>query len=131
MNVNSLSTTFITDNVVQCRDFYQHYFNANVVFDCGWYVIVKFQRSNTELCFMAPNNNAPTTTGVGIMLNIKVNDVDAEYTKLIDKALLINQPPSDNPWGDRAFLCSDPIGNTLYIYSDREPNEQYKACINE
>lgn len=30
------------------------------------------------------------------------------------------------PWGDRGFSVIDPIGNSVYIYSDREPSEEFR-----
>jgi len=31
-----------------------------------------------------------------------------------------------HPWGDRGFSVIDPIGNSEYIYSDREPSDELK-----
>ncbi len=31
----------------------------------------------------------------------------------------------DHEWGDRAFRIKDPIGNLLYIYSEREIADIY------
>jgi len=35
-------------------------------------------------------------------------------------------PLEDHPWGDRGFSVMDPIGNSVCIYSDREPSEEFK-----
>ena len=37
----------------------------------------------------------------------------------------------DHEWGDRAFRIKDPIGNLLYIYSEREIVDVYKDAIKE
>ena len=34
--------------------------------------------------------------------------------------------PINHPWGDRGFSVIDPIGNSVYIYSDREPTDEFK-----
>ena len=68
----------------------------------------------------------PDFGGAGVVLNFKVDDVDTEYERLIDAGLLAVMPLEDHPWGDRGFSVMDPIGNSIYIYSDREPTEEYK-----
>ena len=37
----------------------------------------------------------------------------------------------DHEWGDRAFRIKDPIGNLLYIYSERQIADIYKDAIKE
>jgi len=32
----------------------------------------------------------------------------------------------DHPWGDRGFAVQDPNGVILYIYSDRDPSDEFK-----
>jgi uncharacterized glyoxalase superfamily protein PhnB len=69
---------------------------------------------------------AQPTGGAGVMLDFKVDDVDAEYTRLTEAGLQAATPLEDHPWGDRGFSIIDPIGNTVYIYSDREPADEFK-----
>ena len=68
----------------------------------------------------------PIFAGAGVMLNFKVNDVDVEYTQLTEAGLQTAMPLEDHPWGDRGFSVIDPIGNSVYIYSDREPTDEFK-----
>jgi uncharacterized glyoxalase superfamily protein PhnB len=60
------------------------------------------------------------------MLNFKVEDVDAEHARLMKAGLETAMPLEDHPWGDRGFSVIDPIGNSVYIYSDREPSYEFK-----
>jgi len=32
----------------------------------------------------------------------------------------------DSPWGDRGFAVRDPNGISLYLYSEREPDEEFR-----
>ena len=75
--------------------------------------------------FMEPQGEMPTYTGTGITLNFQVNDVDAEHKRLMDAGLQEAMPLEDHPWGDRGFSVIDPIGTSVYIYSDREPSEEF------
>jgi uncharacterized glyoxalase superfamily protein PhnB len=78
---------------------------------------------------MQPQGDAPTFEGKGVMLNFKVDNVDAEHIRLLGAGLQITIPLEDHPWGDRGFSVIDPIGNAVYIYSDREPSDEFKQYV--
>lgn len=126
MKTNELSACFCTNNVDACREFYTEYFSAKAIFDCGWYVNLSIGKDGPTIQFMQPQENMPTFGGAGVMLNFKVNDVDAEYLRLTKAGLQTAMPLEDHPWGDRGFSVIDPIGNSVYIYSDREPSDEFK-----
>ncbi|THB71459.1 MAG: glyoxalase [Gammaproteobacteria bacterium] len=130
MKTDLLSTCFCTSNVDACRDFYKKYFAAKPVFDCGWYVTLKINQDGPEISFMQPQQDGmPTFSGAGVMLNFKVSDVDSEYDRLSNAGLKVAMPLEDHPWGDRGFSVIDPIGNSVYIYSDREPSDDFKQYV--
>lgn len=126
MKTNELSTCFCTHDVDGCRDFYRQHFAAEAIFDCGWYVNLRVGEDGPTVQFMQPQGEMPTFGGTGVMLNFKVDDVDAEHTRLTKAGLQIAMPLEDHPWGDRGFSINDPIGNSVYIYSDREPTDEFK-----
>ena len=127
MKIKELSTCFCTDNVDACREFYQRHFSAKVTFDCGWYVNLCIGTEGPSIQFMSPQGDMPSFNGKGVTLNFKVDDVDAEYARLTRAGLDVVMPLEDHPWGDRGFSVTDPIGISLYIYSDREPSEEFRA----
>lgn len=131
MNPNDLSTCFCTIDVNACREFYCNYLDAKITFDCGWYVNMEIGENGHSLQFMEPQNGRPTFSGTGIMLNFNVEDVDAEYDKLTEAGLEVAMPLEDHDWGDRGFSVIDPIGNSVYIYSDREPSEEFKQFFKD
>jgi uncharacterized glyoxalase superfamily protein PhnB len=126
MKTYELSTCFCTDDVQACRDFYQKYFSAKVTFDCGWYVNVNINGDGPTIQFMEPQGNMPIYGGTGVTLNFKVDDVDAEYVRLAEAGLKSVMPLEDHPWGDSGFSVADPIGNSIYIYSEREPSDEFR-----
>ena len=68
---------------------------------------------------MTPQDETPLYGKGGVTLNFMVNDVDKVYNELVEVKKL--QPIRDlisNPWGDRSFILSDPLGNRLYVYSE-------------
>ena len=126
MKTRELSTCFCTKDVDICRQFYQRYFNGKTIFDCGWYLNLSICGDGSCIQFMEPQDNMPTFEGTGVTLNFKVNDVDAEHARLMEAGLQTVMPLEDHPWGDRGFSVMDPIGNSVYIYSDREPSDEFK-----
>jgi len=127
MIANTLSACIITDKVVESRDFYVKYFGAKVTFDCGWYVNMQIGKVTSALQFMAPQASGPSTCDPeGLVYNFSVDDVDAEHDRLTAAGLIPVMPLEDHPWGDRGFAILDPNGVTLYVYSDREPADNFK-----
>ena len=128
MKVNSLSAAFTTNKVTESRDFYVRYFDARIAFDCGWYVDLEFDGNAATLQFMAPQQpEHQLSSSAGLTYNFAVEDVDQEYEKLTEAGLAVIVPLEDHPWGDRGFAIQGPNGISLYIYSEREPDEDFKS----
>ena len=127
MKVQSLSPAFTTDKVGQTRDFFVKYFNAKVTFDCGWYVNMEFGDAGSTLQFMSPQQPEHSLSSAdGLIYNFAVDDVDAEYSRLTRAGLPVVMPLEDHPWGDRGFATQDPNGISLYLYSLREPADEFR-----
>ena len=127
MFAKSVSAAFTTNKVAESRGFYVKYFGAKVTFDCGWYVNLQFGDESESLQFMSPQQpEHQLSSGNGLIYNFAVEDVDSEYETLMESNLTPVMPIEDHPWGDRGFAVQDPNGITLYIYSLREPSEEFK-----
>lgn len=127
MIAHSLSPCITTEKVAESRDFYVRYFDAKVTFDCGWYVNLEFGQQTSSLQFMAPQESGPAACNPqGLTYNFLVGDVDAEFDRLSVAGLMVVMPLEDHPWGDRGFAVLDPNGVVLYIFSVREPSDEFK-----
>lgn len=126
MQPKGLSTCFCTNDVKACKDFYQKYLLAVIIFDCGWYLNLKIGEADTTVQFMEPQGDLQVYGGTGVVLNFRVADVDAEYQRLTGAGLSVTMPLEDHPWGDRGFSVLDPLGTSIYIYSEREPAEAFR-----
>ena len=132
MIVNTLSACIATEKVEASRDFYVKHFGAKVIFDCGWYVNLEFGKRTSQLQFMAPREpGPPACSPAGLIYNFFVEDVDYEHDRLMGEGLTSIMPLEDHPWGDRGFGILDPNGATLYIYSEREPTEEFKQYFKD
>jgi len=126
MNTREFSPCFVTRHVDACRDFYQRRFSAKAIFDCGWYLNLRIGGCGSSIQFMQPKEGMVEYRAEGVVLNFRVDDVDAEYARLLGEGVEPAMPLEDHPWGDRGFSIIDPIGTQLYIYSDREPSDEFK-----
>lgn len=54
--------------------------------------------------------------GLGLYINVEVDDVDAYYKSLKDKGVTPSTEPKDWPWGHREFVIRDPDRYKLVIY---------------
>ena len=127
MIADTLSPCISTEKVNESRDFYVKYFDARVIFDNGWYVNLQIGKETSQLQFMSPRETQSNTCNTtGLVYNIAVADVDAEFERLVGEGFQPVMPLEDHPWGDRGFAILDPNGITLYIYSHREPEEEFK-----
>ena len=127
MKANNLSSAIITNKIDESREFYIKNFDAKITFDCGWYLNMEFGEKTSTLQFMSPQDpNQPVFEGGGLMYNFEVDDVDLEYEKLTQFGNQAVMPLDNHPWGDRGFAIMDPNDIMLYIYSTREPAEEFK-----
>jgi uncharacterized glyoxalase superfamily protein PhnB len=64
---------------------------------------------------------ADTRLGVGIHLQIQVDDVDVFYRHCEDQGAIVSLSgqPADQPWGWREFALRDPDGFVWSIYQDK------------
>jgi uncharacterized glyoxalase superfamily protein PhnB len=51
-----------------------------------------------------------------LVLEFRVRDVDAEYTRLQKLVKVFVKPPTTQPWGTRSFYFRDPDGNLVDFY---------------
>lgn len=125
MLVHSLSPCITTTKIEASRDFYVQHLGAKVTFDCNWYVMLELG-THAGLQLMAVQPDQPVCNPAGLMYNLAVADVDAEYQRLTAAGLQLFMPLEDHPWGDRGFAIQDPNGVVLYIFSQRPPSPEFQ-----
>jgi uncharacterized glyoxalase superfamily protein PhnB len=67
------------------------------------------------------NEFTSTRLGVGIHLQLQVEDIDAFYQHCLDQGamLAVSGEPVDQPWNWREFALKDPDGYVWSIYQDK------------
>ena len=115
------SACLITQNVPKLRDFYQDVLqveaegNANfVAFEPVGVPLTLFHTEGMEQ--MAPGSMQGAGVG-NVVLEFEVEDVDAEYARLLEMHIPIVKPPTTQPWGLRSVWFRDPDGNIVNFFA--------------
>lgn len=134
MKVNSFYPVILTEQVTASSAFYIEHFGFDPVFEADWYVSLKNNHSIPpfELAIL---DSTHTTIPAGfrqnthgLILNFEVDDVDAEYERLIKKAgLPLHLDIRDEAFGQRHFITSDPNGVLIDIITVIPPSEDFSS----
>lgn len=104
----------VTEKLQESRDFYVRLFDCEAVFESDWFVLLRI--GGAELGFLSPDLESqapifrPAFQGKGAWVTVEVDDVDAEYRRILSLGVPIELALRDEPWGDRHFVVVDPNG---------------------
>ncbi|GIO07228.1 glyoxalase [Brevibacillus reuszeri] len=134
MKVNSFYPVILTEQVAASSAFYIEHFGFDPVFEADWYVSLKNNQSIPPF-ELAVLDSTHTTIPAGfrqnthgLILNFEVDDVDAEYERLIKKAgLPLHLDIRDEAFGQRHFITSDPNGVLIDIITVIPPSEDFSS----
>lgn len=105
---------FITADVLRLRAFYESIFAGQAEGD-EWHsslntdglYFVFLREKNTDFYYEFSDRSSNT------ILSFNVDDLDAEYERLLALDVKILGEPKTHPWGARSFQFEDPDGNIL------------------
>ena len=130
MKVKSYYPVIMTEKVSQTADFYCQNFGFEKVFDSDWYIhLMSAENKSVNLAIL--NGQHETVPKVargsvnGLILNFEVDDVDAEYERLVQAGLKILLPLRDEEFGQRHFITCDPAGVLIDMIKVIPPTGDY------
>ncbi|UHA73533.1 VOC family protein [Paenibacillus sp. 481] len=132
MRTNSFYPVILTEQVDISAAFYTRHFGFEVVFEADWYVSLRLANGHSnvpyELALLdATHSTIPAAyqrTVQGLILNFEVDDVDAEYDRLIKgEQLPLELDIRDEAFGQRHFITRDPNGVLIDIITIIPPAE--------
>lgn len=109
---------FITEDVLKLRTFYETIFRMKAEGDAYHSVLVIGNLALTLDCanslkdiksFQYVSGKSSDNT----IISFHVDDVDAEYQRLVSLGAEMLNQPTTHPWGARSFQFRDPDGNIL------------------
>jgi catechol 2,3-dioxygenase-like lactoylglutathione lyase family enzyme len=133
MQISSFYPVIGTDKVDITSAFYIKHFAFEATFESDWYVSL---RSTSEkpyelaiLDYSHPTMPEGYRKAVqGLLLNFEVEDVDAEYERLITQAgLPLVRELKSEAFGQRHFVTVDPSGTLVDIITNIPPSDEFMA----
>ncbi|MEI5520114.1 VOC family protein [Streptomyces brasiliscabiei] len=107
----------VSRDVAASRDFYVRHFGFAVTFEADWYVSLhRPDAPRYELALLAHGHptlpeGGRAPLGGGLLLNVEVDDVDGEHTRLVGGAGLTELLPlRTEDFGQRHFIVAAPDG---------------------
>lgn len=139
MKIASFYPVILTEQVAETAQFYQQFFGFEVVFEAEWYVSLRSSGDHShpfELAVLEAGHatvpNGFRHAASGLILNFEVDDVDAEFARLIQsEGLPLHSPLRDEEFGQRHFITSDPNGVLIDVITIIPPSEAYAEQYRE
>lgn len=111
--LSSFYPVLMSEDVATASRFYTDHLGFEIVFEADWYVSLK--RDQWDLAILQ-HDHATIPEGFrrpvsGLLLNLEVDDVDAEYDRMVKNAGLIERLPiRSEVFGQRHFIIEAPDG---------------------
>ncbi len=131
MNISSVYPVLITDHVHQTADYYRRHFGFEDTFISDWYVSLRHSKAPLQELAVLQTGHPTIPEGYstpcrGIVINVEVEDAEAEYERLACQANLpVVLPLRDEEFGQRHFILRDPAGNLVDIIQNIAVTEEY------
>jgi catechol 2,3-dioxygenase-like lactoylglutathione lyase family enzyme len=115
-------TCLLVSDVRALRDFYRKVLKLTPEPDLPEYAEFDVGGGGLALYDVRYHNRlAPGSAKAGqnrsAMIEVEVEDVDAEYARLRRAVQQWVKPPTTQPWGSRSIYFRDPEGNLVNLYS--------------
>jgi catechol 2,3-dioxygenase-like lactoylglutathione lyase family enzyme len=113
-----------SERPAETREFFVDLFGFEVAMDMGW-VVTLASPSNPSVQVTIVGGDDMAAPGI----SVEVTDVDAVYTKAIERGFEIAYPLRDEDWGVRRFMLRDPSGTVVNVLSHipREGRDSARA----
>lgn len=131
MTVSSFYPVICTTRLTETAEFYQEHLAFEVTFAADWYVSLRREGSPAyELAVLDPTHpSVPEGYGrpvQGLLLNVEVDDVDAQWQRLVlDRGLMPVLPIRSEAFGQRHFIVADPAGVLVDVITEIPPAPEY------
>lgn len=131
MKLTSFYPVVCTSRLQESRDFYVGLLGFEPTFEADWYVSLRRTgEPSYELALLDhthPTLPEPYRAPVrGLLLNFEVEDVDAEWERLVVRGgLRAELELRDEDFGQRHFIVADPDGVLIDVITPIEPAEAY------
>ena len=129
MAVTSVFPVLMSADVEASVRFFREHLAFEPTFESEWYVSLR--RDRWELAVLATDHPTVPAThrshpAAGVLLNVEVDDVDAEHQRLVvDGGLTAVLPLRSEPFGQRHFVLAGPDGVLVDVITPIPPEGEY------
>jgi catechol 2,3-dioxygenase-like lactoylglutathione lyase family enzyme len=128
MTLTSIYPVLMTDDVATTAQFFRDLFDFEPTFESDWYVSLRCH--HWELAVVRADHptvpDSHRATASGILLNFEVDDVDAEYRRLVvDGPLEPLLSLRSETFGQRHFIVRGPAGVLIDVITEISPEGEY------
>ena len=124
-----------TDDVAAARAFWTGPMGFGITFDADWYVSLR--REGHEIAVL--DRDHPTIpeayrgrSAAGVLVNLEVDDVDAEWTRLVVQGgLPVALELRDEDFGQRHFIVAGPDGVLVDVITEIPPSPEFAGAFAE
>ena len=116
----------VTDDVAGMAAFYARLVGTSVVLN-DYYVEVPtgavsvgFSKCRFTECSRAGDAGKSDVPSGVVILDFRVDDVDAEFARIDRLGVAWVLEPTTQPWGNRSMVFKDPEGNLVNVYSPKQ-----------
>jgi catechol 2,3-dioxygenase-like lactoylglutathione lyase family enzyme len=131
MNLTSFYPVVCTDRLTEARDFYQGHLGFEPTFEADWYVSLR-RPGPPEYELALLDHRHPTLPAAyrapvrGLLLNLEVSDVDAEWERLAVRAgLPVALELRSEDFGQRHFILAAPDGVLIDVITPIPPTGEW------
>lgn len=127
MSLTGLYPVLMTPDVPTTAAFYRAHFGFEVVFEADWYV--SLARGGWELAVVDASHPSIPVSGrpaAGVLINLEVEDVDAEYDRLVTNGPLepLLRLRSED-FGQRHFIVAGPDDVLIDVITPIRPTDEF------
>ena len=131
MKLSSLYPVICSSRIREARAFYTGLMGFEITFEADWYVSLR-RREEPRYELALLDHTHPTLPEAyrapvrGLLLNFEVEDVDAEWERLVVRGGLKPELElRDEDFGQRHFIVADPDGVLIDVITEIAPSEEY------
>ena len=131
MTLTSMYPVLMSDDVTAAARFYRIHFGFELTFESDWYVSMR--RGAWELAILDPEHDSIPAAyrgraATGVLVNLEVEDVDAEYARLVTSGdLAAVLPLRSEAFGQCHFIVAAPDSVLVDVITPIEPDETLTA----
>ncbi|TDH55917.1 VOC family protein [Mycobacterium eburneum] len=120
--MNLVSVRMITDDLERTVQFYERITDVAAVRYTPLFAELPMPSftlaiGHTQTTQLFGEDSARPADNRSLIIEFKVDDVDAEYQRLAPLVTDWVQPPTTMPWGNRSLLFRDPDGNLVNFFT--------------